>query len=270
MIINLRLEQAADYRIVEEVTREAFWGFTSPACDEHFLAHKLRQSPSFMPQLDYVAEDDGQIVGNVMYTKAKIVSGGGFEYEVLTFGPLSVLPQYWNKGVGSALMRHTINIAKQLGYRAIVVYGHPDYYPRFGFSRAIDYGITTPDGKNFDALMAMPLYEGALDNLSGQFHEDHAFAMDADEVAAFDKTFLRKEVCRLTPITVLTDKLNPAAQKSFQEHDLKELAVLNRFSGCEITLWDGIGEKEMCIINQTLKEYGHAQKLFPHKLEGKL
>lgn len=71
MTFHLRLEQPTDYRTVEELTREAFWGFTRPTCDEHLLAHKLRQIPAFVPELDYVAEVHGKIVGNVMYSKAK-------------------------------------------------------------------------------------------------------------------------------------------------------------------------------------------------------
>lgn len=184
---------------------------------------------------------------------------------MLTFGPLSVLPQYWNQCVGSALMRYTISEAKLLGYRAIVFYGHPDYYPRFGFKRSEVYNITTLDGKNFDALMAKPLYDGALDGISGRFYEDPVFHMDAAEVAEFDKSFPHKEACTLTPIDVLTGKLEPAAQKAFQERNVTILAWLNRYSGREIASWSGIDEKAMTVINETLKEYGYARKLFPNK-----
>ena len=132
MSITLRLERPEDYRAVENLTREAFWGFMSPTCDEHYLVHLLRAVPAFLPELDFVSEMDGELVGHVMYSRAKVVDDGGKETEVLTFGPLSVLPTYWHCGVGSALMRHSIRGAKQMGYRAIVFYGHPDYYPRFG------------------------------------------------------------------------------------------------------------------------------------------
>ncbi len=69
--IKLRLEKPADYRVVEELTREAFWGLHRPKCDEHLLVHKLRDIPAFIPELDYVAEIDGQIVGNIMYSRAR-------------------------------------------------------------------------------------------------------------------------------------------------------------------------------------------------------
>ncbi len=160
MKIKLRLEQPEDYRIVEELTREAFWGLDSPGCDEHWLVHKLRISPAFVPDLDYVAEVDGKIIGNVMYTLGKIIAETGRQYEVLDFSPLSVLPEYQNQGVGKALLNHTVAEAKRMGYRAILFFGEPDYYPRFGFQRAAAFQITTAWGANFDAFMACP-YSGA-------------------------------------------------------------------------------------------------------------
>lgn len=263
MSIALRLERPEDYRAVENLTREAFWGFTGPTCDEHYLVHLLRSVPAFLPELDFVAEMDGELVGNVMYSRAKVVDDRGKETEVLTFGPLSVLPTYWRCGVGSALMRHSIREAKQMGYRAIVFYGHPDYYPRFGFRNAKAFGITTPNGKNFDALMAMPLYDGALDGVSGAFHEDPVFAVKSEEAEAFNRTFPHKEPASMIPIDVLTHKLDPAARKAFAERNITTLAWLNRVSGREMLEWDGIDAQAMAIINQTLREHGYSEKLLP-------
>ena len=263
MNLTLRLETPTDYRAIEELTREAFWGFTAPTCDEHYLVHLLRNAAAFVPELDYVAEADGKLVGNVMYSKAKVVDGGGNGHEVLTFGPLSVLPGYWNCGVGSALMRHTIAEAKRLGYRAIIIYGHPDYYPRFGFRSAKAFNITTPKGINFDALMAMPLYDGALDGISGAFHEDPVFNMDAEKAEAYNRTFPHKEPAHMLPIDVLLSRLEPAARQAFSERNIKTLAWLNRFSGREMLTWDGIDEHVLKIINSTLQEHGFAEKLLP-------
>ena len=263
MSITLRLERPEDYRAVETLTREAFWGFTSPTCDEHYLVHLLRSVPAFLPELDFVAEMDGGLVGNVMYSRAKVVDDGGKETEVLAFGPLSVLPAYWHRGVGSALMRHSIREAKQMGYRAIVFYGHPDYYPRFGFRNARAFGITTPNGKSFDALMAMPLYDRALDSVSGAFHEDPVFAVKSEEAEAFNRTFPHREPASMIPIDVLTHKLDPATRKAFAERSITTLAWLNRVSGREMLEWDGIDAQAMAIINQTLREHGYAEKLLP-------
>jgi predicted N-acetyltransferase YhbS len=263
MNLTLRLETPDDCRAVEELTREAFWGFFGPTCDEHYLAHLLRKTPAFVPELDYVAVSDGKIVGNIMYSKARVIDRQGGEHEVLTFGPLSVLPKYWNCGVGSALMRYTISKAKKLGYRAIVLYGHPDYYPKFGFRSAKAFNITTPDGENFDALMAMPLYDGALDGISGAFHEDPVFTLNAEDADAFNRGFPHKEPADMLSIEILLERLEPASRKAFKERNITTLASLNRFSGREMLTWDGIDEHVLSIINQTLKEHGFAEKLLP-------
>ena len=263
MNLTLRLETQSDYHAVEELTREAFWGFTHPTCDEHYLVHLLRDAPAFVPELDYVAEMDGKLVGSVLYSKAKVIDNSGNEHAILTFGPLSVLPAYWNCGVGSALMHLTITKAKRLGYRAIVFYGHPDYYPRFGFRPAKAFGIATPDGKSFDALMAMPLYDGALDGISGTFHEDPVFDLNAGEAEAYDRRFPHKEPAHLLPIDVLLDRLAPAPRKAFNDRNITTLAWLNRVSGREMLTWDGLDEQVLGIVNCTLKEYGYAEKLLP-------
>lgn len=263
MKLTLRLETRNDYRAVEELTREAFWGLFYPTCDEHYLVHLLRDAPAFVPELDYVAQTDGKLIGNVMYSKAKVIDSAGCEHEVLTFGPLSVLPEYWHCGVGSALMRHTIMLAKQLGYRGIVFYGHPDYYPRFGFRNAGAFQITAPDGKNFDALMAMPLYDGAFNGVSGAFYEDPVFSVNAADAKAYDRLFPRREPEAMIPIDVLLEKLKPDARKAFTDRNMTMLTGLNRVSGREILTWDGIGGQAFSIINQVLKEHGYAEKLPP-------
>ena len=256
------MERPADYRTVEELTREAFWGLDHPSCDEHLLVHKLRKVPAFLPELDFVAEVDGKIVGNIVYSRAKVVDEAGTEHEVLTFGPISVLPRYQSQGIGKALLRHTIAEAKRLGYGAIVFFGHPDYYPRVGFRRAKEFNLTTAKGRSFDAFMAMPLYDGAFDGITGRFYEDPVFEVDAKEAQEFDKGFPYKELRVLEPIEVLLEKLDTPAQAGIRERGVKELAGLNRYSGHEIASWPGIDETAKAIINATLIEYGHHAKVF--------
>lgn len=258
MNISLRLETPNDYRPVEELTRDAFWGFSRPTCDEHYLAHTLRLSPAFVPALDYVALDGERLVGNVMYSVAHVEGENGM-HKVLTFGPLSVLPAYWRRGVGSALMRHTIAEAARLGERAIVFYGHPDYYPRFGFRRAEAFGITAPSGNSFDALMAMPLYDGALDGVRGVFHEDPLFEVDAQQAEAFNHTFPPKEPAYMLPVSLLLDVLAPQERTPFVEHKLRYLADFNRYSGREIRAW-GVDARTFDTMNDVLRAHGYAQK----------
>lgn len=263
MDITLRHETPDDFYAVEKLTRDTFWGVFFPTCDEHLVAHLLRSSPAFVPELDYVAEHNGRLVGNIMFSKAQIVSADGSTHEVLTFGPLTVLPEYQKCGVGSLLLRRTIPEARQLGYRAIVLHGHPDYYPRHGFIPASRFGITDMDGGSYDALMAMELYEGALNGINGGFREDEVFFVKPDEVAEFDRRFPPKPPAAMTPVSLLLEKLPPDARSAFISHKIPNLEWLKRFSGREIARWDGIDRHSFGIMNDILAEYGFAVKCFP-------
>ncbi len=189
MQISLRPETPADHRKVEELTREAFWNVHVPGCDEHYLAHVLRASEAFIPGLDFVALADGQLAGNIMFTRAVVCDTEGIAHPVLCFGPVSVLPALQGKGIGSALIRHTLNLAREMGHSAVVIYGDPDYYIRFGFFPAERHGITTRDGKFCPALLACELKEKALSGITGRFLEDRIYDLDKAEAERFDLTF---------------------------------------------------------------------------------
>jgi predicted N-acetyltransferase YhbS len=184
--IILRLEWPEDHRTVEKLTYEAFRNAEHASGDEAFLARKLRDIPAFVAELDYVAEAGGKVIGNIMYTRSKIVSSNGEEWETLTFGPLSVLPEYQKRGVGAALVSHTLQLARKMGFRAVLIFGHESYYPRFGFREASAFHVTTDSGENFPAFMALPLYEGALSNVSGKLMCDPVFfSLEKEEKEAF-------------------------------------------------------------------------------------
>lgn len=265
MNITIRLEETKDYPIVEEITRNAFWGcMDSPTCEgEHLLVHMLRQLPAFVPELNFVAEMDGKLMGHIIYSRTKIVTADNRDVPVLTFGPVSVLPEYKCMGIGSMLIRHSIVQAKTLGYRGIIIYGHPDYYPRFGFNRAAAYGITTKEGYNFDAFMALPLYDGAFDGVSGRYFQDDAFDIDPDENTAFDKRFPPKKPAVLAPIELITKQLPKKAVQALHDKQIKYVGTLLRYSGTEMLEWDGMGEQDIVKINQALKELGQPPKLLP-------
>ncbi|MCI9444221.1 MAG: N-acetyltransferase [Oscillospiraceae bacterium] len=191
--IELRPERPADCRAVEELTRDAFWNHYAPGCDEHYLAHILRKSPDFVPELNYVAVHNGQVVGNIMYTKAKIVLDRGGEQEVLCFGPLASAPSFQGQGVGGRLVEHTRALARELGYAAILILGDPDYYSRFGFVPAERYGIGTSEGMYAASLQAFQLQPGALADCAGYFEESGAFQFSREDAAAFEAGFPPKE-----------------------------------------------------------------------------
>ena len=132
----------------------------------------------------------------------------GEKHETLTFGPLTVTPEHQRKGIGQALMLHTLAKAKELGCRAVLIFGHPEYYPRVGFKRAAEFGITTPEGKTFDAFMVYPLYNGALDGIKGRYYIDPVCDdLPQEEVFEFDKRFPPKKT--YIPSVPLTRALHP-------------------------------------------------------------
>ena len=192
MDIELRLEEKKDYFIVENITREAFWNHHVPGCDEHLLIHNLRKTNEFIKELDFVAINNSNIIGNIVYVKAKVINND-MEYNVLTFGPISVLPEYQNNGIGSKLINHTVKLSKEMGYKGIIIYGDPEYYKRFGFKESKQYKITNKDKKYPAALLVLELYPNALNGIEGIFDEGKAYEIDSNEIEEFDKKFIKKE-----------------------------------------------------------------------------
>jgi predicted N-acetyltransferase YhbS len=178
--IIIRIEEESDFEIVEKITRDAFYNEeyykkTGVGCTEHYMVHMLRNTEA-INELTFVAEVNNEVVGHVIYSKSPYIELDSKErLSVITFGPISVSPKYQKQGVGSALMKHSIARAKGLGYKAIVFYGHPTYYPRFGFVVGKTYNIRTAGGEYIDPLMAMELKEGYLSNISGKFHESELY-----------------------------------------------------------------------------------------------
>ncbi|MBN2095388.1 MAG: N-acetyltransferase [Candidatus Aenigmarchaeota archaeon] len=193
MNIQIRLENPKDFRETEELTRDAFWDVYKPGCDEHLVLHNLRKSPTFVRGLDFVAVLNGKIIGNIVYSKAKVIGEDKSEHEVLCLGPFCVAPEMQKKGIGSKLIRQSLSKAKTLGFRGVILFGSPEYYSRFGFKNAESYHITTPDGKNFDAFMALELVEGSLKGIEGRFFADSVFEVEAKDLEEFEKSFPFRE-----------------------------------------------------------------------------
>jgi predicted N-acetyltransferase YhbS len=193
MSISVRLEEEKDYKNVEYMTREAFWNLYRPGCVEHLIVHKIRKVPAFIKELSFVACDSDRIVGNIIYSKAKVINAENKEFEVLCMGPIGVLPSYQRQGIGSLLMNYSIERAKQLGHKAIIIFGDPKYYHRFGFMNAKEYEIQTSSGENFEEFMALELYDGGLVGLSGKFYEDEIFETEKEELEIFEREFPYKE-----------------------------------------------------------------------------
>lgn len=254
-VITIRREEPVDRWAVENLTRDAFWRMRGPGCDEHLLVRRLRESEAFVPELSVVAEIDGTLVGSILFSRAQVLGEGGAR-DVLTFGPLSVLPECQGSGVGGALMRHTFAAAARLGHRAIVIYGHPDYYPRYGFVRGSEVGITALGGITFDALMALELVDGGLDGVRGEFHVAPAFHLDQGDVEAFDATFPPKEPAALTPLDVLDGHVSASVLKALHAHGVGDLQAMRRISLAEVTKLDNIGVADGDALRAQMAAHG--------------
>ncbi len=193
MEILIQRTQPKDFLITENITRETFWNLFKPGCDEHLVLHNLRKSNCYMSNLDLVALSENKIIGHIIITKANVVDIHNNESQVLCVGPISVIPEFQKKGIGTKLLNETIAIAKELGYSAMILFVHPDYYHRFGFVNAQNYRITTKEGVNFEPFMVLELYPNVLVAVSGKFYEDKAFETNEEELNEFEKLFPKKE-----------------------------------------------------------------------------
>ena len=184
----IRREKKEDYRKVEEITRKAFWNLYVPGCAEHYLAHVMRKHEDFIPELDLVLERDGEVIGNVMYTKTRLTDGRE-EKPVLTFGPVCILPEYQRQGYGKELLEKSFEIAKELGYEVIVIFGSPANYVARGFKSCKKYNVCTEEGTFPSAMMVKELKEGALDGRKWTYHQSPAMDIKMEDAEEFDKNF---------------------------------------------------------------------------------
>lgn len=197
MALIIRKEKPQDWLISEFMTKKAFWNLHVPGCNEHYLLHLLRESKDYVEAFSRVAEVDGEIVGGIWYTKAYVLEGEK-KTEVLTFGPLCVEPAFQNTGIGGKLLEYTMELARKAGHQAIIIYGEPGYYPKHGFKTCDHFGITTPNGKNFDAFMGIELVPNALKEVKGKFYESELFDhLDPKKVDEYDKRFPYMEKLKL-------------------------------------------------------------------------
>ena len=154
--MRIRREEAEDYEAVRQVVQAAFAGVERADGTEQDLVEELRKSEAFLPELSLVAEIDGRIAGHILFTKAR-----AGDTPVLALAPLSVLPEYQGRGVGTALIREGHRIAGELGFGYSVVLGSETYYPRAGYRPAETFGIEPPPGFPRENFMAYKIGENA-------------------------------------------------------------------------------------------------------------
>ena len=197
----ISVEEEADRRAVEELTREAFWNRYAPGGLEQYMLHLLRKEPDFEPWHSLVARYDDAVIGHVFSSPCRVeLDAGGFA-PALTIGPICTLPAVFLRGIGGALMREAIREAKKRGVRALFLTGDPRYYHRFGFVSASSFGVRypgVPAGEEAAFFMALPLYKSALDGCEGVYRASPLFEVrEGPDFEAYDSSFPPRKKLRL-------------------------------------------------------------------------
>ena len=193
--LTIRLETEKDYRAVEELTREAFWNVYVPGASEHYFVHKMRSHKDFLPELAYVLEKDGRIIGNIMYTKSWLEDENGERKEIVSFGPICVAPEFQRQGLSRILIEHTFAKALEMGYEVDINFGNPANYVGRGFVSCKKKNVFIGDGIYPTALLVKELVPGVLGDKKWRFIPSDADACcdDAAAVEAFEASFAPKE-----------------------------------------------------------------------------
>nr|WP_315029358.1 N-acetyltransferase [uncultured Chryseobacterium sp.] len=177
-MITIRKEEEKDYKKVFQLTEEAFKNMEHSDHQEHFLVEKLRNSEAFIPELSLVAEDEtGDIAGHILFTKITIENGSE-SFESLALAPVSVKPEFQNQGIGGQLIIEGHRIAQQLGYQSVILIGHEKYYPKFGYEKTSNFGISFPFDIPEENGMAIELMKDGLKNIKGVVKYPKEFGID--------------------------------------------------------------------------------------------
>lgn len=194
--ITIRPEEKKDYREVENLTREAFWNVYCPGCLEHYVLHCFRDDKDFVPELDFVMELDGKIIGQVIYIRSHIDCDDGTKLPIMTFGPICIAPEYKRHGYGKILLDYSMEKAKEMGAGALAITGNIDFYGKSGFVRAKTKGVRYADDLDADYFLIKELDEGFLDSVSGTYKDPEGYFVchkNPEAFKAFDAQFPAKE-----------------------------------------------------------------------------
>lgn len=197
---NIRLERKEEYREVENLVREAFWNVYRPGCLEHYVLNQLRDDAAFVPELDFVMEKDGILIGQNIFMRANIKADDGRDIPIMTMGPICIAPKFKRQGYGKILLDYSLEKATELGCGALCFEGNIDFYGKSGFTFASEYGIRyhgLPEGEDASFFLCKELIPGYFSEITGEYATPHGYFVDEAEAEAFDKAFPYKEKLKL-------------------------------------------------------------------------
>lgn len=187
---SIRVEEERDYSTVESLVRQAFWNVYRPGCTEHYVLHHLRNCQDFIPELAFVMEADGKIIGQNVFVKAQITKSNGTAFPILTMGPICIANEYKRKGYGKILLDYSLEKAKALGYGAVCFEGNIDFYGKSGFDYASKFGIKyhgLPEGMAADFFLCKELKSGYLDGITGVYATPEPYFVAEENPEDFEK-----------------------------------------------------------------------------------
>ena len=192
----IRLEKIEERREVENLVREAFWNVYRPGCLEHYVLHCLRNDPAFVPELNFVMEKEGLLIGQNVFMRAVIKADDGREISIMAMGPICICPELKRQGYGKILLDFSLEKAAEFGCGALCFEGNIDFYGKSGFDYASKFGIRyhgLPEGEDASFFLCRELIPGYLDGITGEYATPEGYFVDEDEAEAFDKAFPHKE-----------------------------------------------------------------------------
>ena len=196
----IRLERKEEHREVENLIREAFWNVYRPGCMEHYLIHQLRCDPDFVPELDFVMEKDGRLIGQNVFVRAEIRADDGRKIPIMTMGPICICNELKRKGYGKILLDASLEKAKELGCGALCFESNIDFYGKSGFTYASEFGIRyhgLPEGADASFFLCKELIPGYLSGVTGEYAPPQGYFVDEGEAEAFDQAFPPKVKLKL-------------------------------------------------------------------------
>ena len=199
----IRLERPQDWRAVENLTREAFWNVYRPGCLEHYVLNRFRNNPDFIPELDFVMEEDGRIIGHIMFSKAGIELDDGTLFPSWTFGPISIHPDFKRKGYGLKLLKYALEKARERGVGLLTMEGNIDFYKHAGFDLASKMRIhyhDEPRDSDVPYFLGQELIPGYWGDREGTYSPPRGYFVadeNPDAFEAYDATFPVKEKLRI-------------------------------------------------------------------------